>query len=260
MITAKSAKWWAYARAVRVRRAMAARNQPWIMGRIACLGHDLLKLLAPHQPLVNTQKGRIDVLLRYRECPSLRPSTAAVAGYFARADIIPLAAQQENFTWPRSRPPSLILMDSFAELTDQVFVHRRNGRMFCANYSDLRHTPAFGDRYECRGLLPVEELQACYQRFFSAVRADWKEVPVIFVHFPKRLDEREKFRVRHDAIRAAVEAVSREQSKVYSIVADEEIVEWPEDATPETKAFPYHYNRETYRHLADQVKALGVMQ
>ena len=163
-------------------------------------------------------------------------------------------AQQEVFRWPVERPPALLFMDSYAELTDQLFVHRRGKWFFSSNYTDLHHDADFERDFECRGLLPLEGLEARYREFFTAFKTEIGNLPIVFIHFPKDLERREKFRTRHEAI----SAVAMENPMLHSIEVDEGIVDWSDNPQDRQDAFPYHYNQQTYTNLAGKVRALGL--
>ena len=45
-----------------IKMRLLNRNKDWIMGRIACMGQDVFKLLNIETTLVNIQKGRVDYL------------------------------------------------------------------------------------------------------------------------------------------------------------------------------------------------------
>ena len=149
-----------------------------------------------------------------------------------------------------------MMMDSYSELTDQLFVHRLQNWSFCSNYQNLNHSTNFTKEFECRGLIPINKLYAVYQRFFSAVASEIGSMPIIFLHFPSELDDREKFKDRHDAIKQAIDLVSKTYPNLHSIEADSGVVTWPENAPEETKDFPYHYNQATYSNFAKKIREL----
>jgi hypothetical protein len=231
-----------------------SRAANWILGRFACLGRDVLALTETRLPVVNVQKGRVDQLLAWWANPNLRPRTREVAPHM-RTNL-PLIAQEENLGWWRSaRPPAFVFIDSFAELTDQVFFRRSQGWRFCCGYSDLTHTQGFSERFSCGGLLAEEAFHSAYERFFSVLRHRFGRVPIIFLHFPKALEGRESFRRRAVGIREAVEALAPRFEPFCSLSVDEAMVDWPEDATPEDRqGLPYHYNQSTYRTFARLVR------
>lgn len=250
-------KWWAYAALASSRRRWKTRKSRWIFGRTACLGLETLPLTGWKLPLLNVQKGRVDVLLGYIKDTSSRPIAAAAATHFARSDIIPLVVQQQTFLWTEARPPAALFMDSFAELTDQLFVHRRTGRQFCANYSDLVHDPLFTEEFECRGLLPAEQIEDAYTRFFSAVRESFGSIPIVFLHYPKTLEHREKFRKRHDQIVDVIAGLASTYEPFTAAQADPNLVRWPENISEKSK-FPYHYHTSTYIDLSRQIRSLNL--
>ncbi|HUZ97235.1 MAG TPA: hypothetical protein VMU57_20205 [Edaphobacter sp.] len=173
---------------------------------------------------------------------------------------LPLIVQEENVGWWRpAHPPAFVFMDSFAELTDQIFFRRGQGWRFCCGYSDLNPTRSFNEQFSCAGLLAEDTFYAAYQRFFSVLRSRFGRVPVIFLHFPKALEGREAFRRRADRIREAVEALAPQFEPFCSLAVDEAMVDWPEDSTAEDRqGLPYHYNQRTYRAFARLVRERGL--
>lgn len=235
--------------------------RPWIFGRYSCLGRDVLDRLALNTPVLNIQKGRVDLLCALADDSIKRPRTGQVARFIQRRDILPLISQQETRDWWRGPPPGMLIMDSFAELTDQLFVHRRNGWGFCAHYSDLRHGEGFEDFFESRGLLEEETFEQGYRQFFSLVRSCFSRVPIFFLHFPTILDSRDKFQHRFAQIRFALENLVEEFSPLFSLTVDPGIVDWPTpDLSVGDTRFPYHFNSRTYDAFAEQMAATGYFQ
>jgi hypothetical protein len=224
------------------------------------MGHDVFALLGSPLPLFNIQKGRVDYILDVMTDQRLKARPYQVATFMERQDIIPLIAQEADLAWLRLRPPLAVYMDSFSELTDQLFVHRQNQWRFCCNYSDLRHSSEFDIQFEAMGLLPVADLLMYYRRFFSMVRQRWGNIPILFLHFPTTLDKREKFQLRYKHIRESITQVAQEFQPFYSLTVDDSIVDWPEVKTPGLEDFPYHYNQRTYQASADQVRATKVLE
>lgn len=230
----------------------------WIFGRIACMGHDVLSMVNPSLPVLNVQKGRVDYLLDAANAPDISAHAFKVAPFLERQDILPLIAQESDLTWLKLPPPSVVFMDSYSELTDQLFSHRRKGWRFCCNYSDLSHSNSFRAHFKEDGLLPPENILVQYRNFFRMVRKRWQNVPVIFLHFPVKLDNREKFRARYKNIYECITRISKEFQPFFSLTVDESVVDWPEVRIPDLKNFPYHYNKNTYQAFADKVRETGV--
>ncbi len=234
------------------------RREQWILSRTACLGNDVLNMLALRKPVLNVQKGRIDYLLDCVEHPELKARPWQVVPHMARMDIMPLVVQQSMFPPAVSSPPGLLYMDSYAELTDQLFIHHKRQWRFCCNYSDIRHDGEFQSLFETAGLLPVEELEFHYRKFFNYIRKSVGQVPVVFLHFPSTLDKREKYKARQRSIAKIIAVMAEEFPPFYSLSVDDSIVDWPEVKHPETEDFPYHYNQRTYEAFIDAIHRINI--
>ena len=60
-----------------------------ILGRFACLGNDVIKLLKPRHSVINVQKGRVDYLMACWEDHNLIAQTSKVIAHMKREEIIP---------------------------------------------------------------------------------------------------------------------------------------------------------------------------
>ena len=239
---------------------MLNRNANWVLGRVACMGQDTFKLLNIDVPIQNIQKGRVDYLNDLIAQTKFKARTNQIIPHIIREDIKGLVLQQQvNFVFKR-KPPIALYMDSYSELTDQRFYYKKDKWSFCANYSDINHSLKFKNTFDARGLLSVDELYDNYQVFFKNVRVNYGLVPIFFLHFPVKLDKREKFQTRYSKIKEAIDKVKTEFEPFYSIEADENIVEWPEERLPGLENFPYHYNKSTYKNLADKIRACKVFK
>ena len=175
-----------------------------------------------------------------------------------REEIIGCIMQEEILCdWLTPRQPVALFMDSMAEHGDQRFQHKGNGWNFLCAYSDLAHTAKFKDAFRNDGLLPIEDLHKYFGIFFEAFRSRFGKIPIFYLHFSVKLDNRQTFRERHFAIRQAVDSLAVEFQPLYSIAVDEDVVDWDEDRTPDMWDFPYHYNKITYETFAKMVRATG---
>ena len=77
------------------------------------------------------------------------------------------------------------------------------------------------------------------------------------MHVPKELEERAKFRHRHDVIVQAIEHLAAAYPPFHIIAAPPGLPDRPR-AMEAAPSFPYHYNRETYVCLASQIQALNL--
>lgn len=228
------------------------------MGRAACMGHDVFALLNSRWPLFNLQKGRVDYLLDVLADPRLRARPSKVAPFLERQDVLPFIAQEANLAWLKFPPPLALYMDSYSELTDQLFIHHQDKWRFCCNYSDLYHTPQFEIQFKTEGLIPLESLLMKYRCFFGMVRQRWPNVPIVFLHFPVKLDEREKFKLRYECILDSITQIKQEFQPFYSLTVDASVVDWPEVKIPNLEDFPYHYNLCTYLAFAKKIRNTGI--
>jgi hypothetical protein len=158
------------------------------------------------------------------------------------------------FSYPT---PDIVILDSYSELTDQLFVDRELGAKFLANFGDVNVTDRFSQRFQCRGLLPINDLLGSYLKFFGKIREVYGPIPVVFIHFPVVRDSRQKFRERGEAITKAI----LEATNTYSIISlslrDEEVDNPPKGAA--LAEFPYHYGPHTYLRFAEKMRtALGM--
>jgi hypothetical protein len=222
----------------------------WFLGRHACLGYDVLKHFDNLPTEVNFQKGRTDLLLSYWGDKSLLPKSSLLAPFMARKDVLPLIRQLEFFDCLPKNPPKFIFMDSFSELTDQLFFDRAEGWRFACGYSDIKQSEDFNTAYAGMGLLRTEDLEKYYIKLFSLFENRWGKVPIYFLHFPIALEKRNIFKTRYSAIMMAIDTISNSQGHIYSVKIDESKVTHPSDLSDALKDFPYHYDRNTYFEFA----------
>lgn len=225
-------------------------SKDWILGRIACMGQDSVKLINKNSiPIINFQKGRVDYLLDFLEEKKGKViSSNLIQKYIDRDDIKSLIYQQASIGFHIFRKPSLIVMDSFSELTDQKFT-LGNESFFC-NYSDVKR--GLVKDLNCDGLIEIDKLEGLYQRFFKIMRERFENTPVFYIHFPIQLEERPKFIKRHDEIVRIIETIASKDNQLYSLSVPAEIVLPPEDWDGK---FPYHYSHHVYDYLSSAIVA-----
>jgi hypothetical protein len=96
-----------------------------------------------------------------------------------------------------------------------------------------------------------ENLYSYYDIFFSEFRSLYPDIPIVFIHFPKKLDERPKFIHRSDFIENTVRKVSTKFDFFFIVQIPEYLV----DFNSEDK-FPYHYSKSVYSYVADVINKL----
>jgi hypothetical protein len=221
-------------------------------GRYACLGTAVLEVLGRRYKMHNLQKGRIDYLEQSLQIPAnlCRPEQAVP--FLARDYIAPTIAQQ-SVLCPTFRP-QVVFMDSFSELTDQMFRHKTEHWSFCCNYRDLLHDGALSDTFESLGLLDLSDLHERYVRLSKRARQLWGNIPIVYLHFPDTLESRENFILRAAEIRRVAEACAQAIPGFYSFSVPSDIVQPPRVVEVGMEDFPYHYSEETYRAFADLIR------
>jgi hypothetical protein len=244
--------------AIRHRLRWRFTRKEWFLGRHACLGYDSLNLMSKAPKGLNFQKGRVDLLLSLLSRPSCKPKASALKGLMQRKDIWPLIKQLEFFDALPKKAPKFIFMDSFAELTDQLFRNKRDGWLFACAYSDINHTPQFENEFESCGLLDVGKLEDRYTQLFEAFSARWGVVPILFLHFPIALEHRQLYIDRYQAIIEVIDRLTKRFPNLLPIRIDESEVAWPESTSEELKNFPYHYDPNTYEKFKVELEKTGL--
>ncbi len=228
------------------------------LGRYACLGVAVLNQLGRGSKFHNVQKGRSDYLLQLLADASVKCQPACVRPFLSREYIAPVIDQQVHIC--PDFAPEMILVDSFSDLTDQVFRHRAQGWKFCCNYQDLAHGPDFDEIFESLGLLNLGELEANYRRLLGLIEARWPGTPVVYLHFPDALEQRETFLTRAKIIREVVARCAADCHNFYSFSVPASVVKPPDEVEPGLKDFAYHYNMGTYAAFADMIRTNPVLR
>lgn len=222
------------------------------VGRYACLGTAVLETLGRKYKMHNMQKGRVDYQLQALKDTSLICHYLDVLPHLAREYIAPIVKQQ-SFFCPIFRP-EVIIIDSFSELSDQLFRHKTEGWQFCCNYMDVVHGDEFVENFDRLGLVALEDLKDLYTSMLAEIEIRWPRCPIIFLHFPDALEEREAFVERGREIRRVVEACATQHPTLYSFSVPSEIVKHPKLVEPGLENFPYHYNQATYDAFAELIR------
>lgn len=225
----------------------------YVLSRTACLGQDIFKLKYNQagitKNLINLQKVRGDMFADLLTGKN-RPRPEIVEPFMARKDVFPMIVEQERFEWINVKhSANFILLDSFSELTDQKFVHKKEGWAFCCNYTDIEHTAEFESMFECRGLIDIDDLEHIYASFFATLYTHYPRKKLIFIHFPTILDPREKFGERGKRILDILLEIEKKNKNLKNIFVKDSLVQpHPGDD------FPYHYGIQTQMAFLQQWK------
>lgn len=140
----------------------------------------------------------------------------------------------------------MIIMDSFTDLTDKMFVRKKDNRQFTMLYRNIDHTGDFDEKYECTGMIPEKDIEKLYNSFFGKLIKTYGDIPVLFLEFSSKFDERPEFISREKAIHEAITKVAEKYPNIKPIQMD--IVE-----SHESDDYPYHYSEHTYDMLAKKI-------
>lgn len=229
-----------------------------VLARTACMGQEVMRELGWFNVALNHQKSRMDYLLKFSARAHIKPRCFQVEAHLKEKGVGPFIYQQTQDFW-KYKAPSVIFLDSYAELTDQLFINRQMGWQFLVNYGDINHSPDFENDFECQGLLNLDDLEECYSVFFSKIKAVYGSVPVIFLHFSTKLDNREKFKIRGQKILEIMSDLASQYQNIYSISVDDDVVDWSEfERGQECGGLPYHFHTDVFKFFAGKIRLLNI--
>ena len=231
----------------------------WVLGRHACLGFDVLQELHCRLANINFQKSRIDLFRSQNLFKFQKINLLSVRNILLRKDILHLVAQQKWTLSVPSHPPKFILIDSFSELTDQLYQNKKEGWEFFCNQEDLLLTKDLKDAFISKGLLSNNLMHDYYRYFFEYLHKRYPDVPIIFLHIPKKLENRRVYIERNDIIRRVIKDIASVDRLLLPISINEDVVDWKRDSLGRIDYFPYHYNQETYIEYAKIISKLSLI-
>jgi|WetSurMetagenome_2_1015567.scaffolds.fasta_scaffold01139_4 hypothetical protein len=223
-----------------------------IIGRNACLGNELLRnwLKNNHDFLViNQQKTRVDLFLD-RVSGAPQPKADIIKKYFRlkRADLDEIIKQQEKLPWlANKRPVKYLVMDSFAELTDKKFTHKKEDWSFTCFWNDLSHDENFERTFSAQDMLPLDDLEKSYADFFDWAAEKYPGIKIFFIHYPDNLEKREKYLERSRKIKEVLLKLASQKPFVENIILSSAAEKNPADE------FPYHYGPKVYDELTEKL-------
>jgi len=230
------------------------KTNKWIFGRISCLGHEVLSEIDMNFTLYNFQKARVDYYNKSICNKSFTVKSNIANTFIANKNIFNLIVQQELLHAIPCTHPEFIIIDSFSELTDQLFINKKSDWGFCCNYSDISHSNEFSNVFDSKGLISVDDLENQYKLFFLRLVERYGDTPIIFLHFSTKLEFRQKFKDRQVAILEVIEKLSRSIENLNSIAIDDSFIALQKDVNGHS--FPYHYNRMAYVEFSRKIKKI----
>lgn len=219
----------------------------FLITRTACLSNDAIKLYNSKVAQVNIQKGRIDYLNASYNGAKFKQNFCD-ASLIIRKDLISIYFQQSLNFKRMLVGKHYFIMDSYSELTDQLFVHRKNTSFrFNANYTDVKDVAKL--KYSCEGLLDLNSIKSEYNSFFNNLIEINPCIKIIYILFPIKFEQRKKFIDRNKIICDSIYDLK-------NIFLNLEIIDIPDEIVGKNPndEFPYHYNNEVYSYVSNELK------
>ncbi len=224
---------------------------PTILTRTACLGNFAFEYIDfKNYKLHNHQKNRIDYALLINEDKKRKINLKEVLKYTPKESLhltgIYKCEEKDIFKYNNVKA---LIMDSFSELTDKMFISKNKKSSFCTHFRDIIHSEQFQYLYECTGSIEDENLEKKYNIFFDKINKKYGTIPIIFINFPTKFETREEYLKRSEKIKDAISAISARGGVIQILPR---LVE-----RHETDTAIYHFSKKTYFELAkDIVKIL----
>lgn len=225
-----------------------------IIMRGACLWHFTLQYLHINGEIINHQKNRVDYCEKFNKNKSSGINVEEVKKYYEEKKLLEghldILKQEERDIFGYKKA-SVLLMDSYSELVDKLFINKKNGSSFCACYTDFNHTEDFISNYNCLDMISLDNLYEAYFNFFALFNKTYGEIPIIFINFPTKFENRAKYKERGKAIENVMEKISHLFSNIKIVKLD-----FCEKRKEDN--MPYHFSNETYELLAKKISELNL--
>jgi hypothetical protein len=235
------------------------KRKSWVFSRTACLGNDTYYRLVEENYgttlRLNLQKNRVDNLNG-----NIRARRIGLKGFriLDRKDILEVIWIQNLRFWRLLPTPKYILMDSFSELTDQLFVFEEGKATFFANYSDVEESYLQKRKIVSLDLLDINQISDQYKLFFDHIYSIWgnrkNQFNIYFIHFAHKFESREFFKFRAKEIQNAIDELALTYSNLISIKIPEDLVKQQINKDGILDAFPYHFDESAAKYVAQEIK------
>ena len=152
-----------------------------------------------------------------------------------------------------SRPPAMIIVDSYSDLTDQKFSPTNGSPQFMANFSDVCSKALSDSVIVSEGLLDLTKAENLWRQFLDRVAARWGEVPTFMITYPDYREKRPKFIQRARQIDEIFLALEQDYENVELLNTSSETLGLTSLDHDFEDSFPYHYPPELYQQLAERL-------
>jgi hypothetical protein len=229
-------------------------KKPVILSRTACLGSSILdKINLCDITVQNHQKSRIDYILDCSNDSSYSVKPEIIQPYIIRNDVHEVITQSKNNFLGYSNVKMLI-MDSFSELTDKLFIANGNEWGFCSHYSDVNHNTDFNQKFICKGLIASNTLKSIYINFFDKIKNIYGDIPILFIHFPTKFDKRPEYKYRSEIIIDILSDLSNRNYNLHSVTIDNNNI-----YQHDSDNFCYHFSASTIDSFANKILELNLL-
>jgi hypothetical protein len=225
-------------------------SKQYILTRTACLGTDVVKTLNLDYKIFNMQKNRIDLLVEQIHEPQKLKLKFEHLKTITDDSIRMILLHQLDNRWSKRSAPTMLIMDSFSELTDQKFIFCKSNQAFWANYNDVDRESITRKEVSTEGLLAEKQIYEKYKNFFLNLIRIWPETPIFFISFPTKFDSRLSFKNRAKVIERAITKCQAELGNVTLIKIEESSIE----EKPKDEKFIYHYSENVSKYLANEIQ------
>lgn len=194
----------------------------------------------------NFQKMRIDVLYKIRKNELSPPRFFNI--WLFKPFLYTVFIQQMKSFWTNVKEKDILIMDSYSELTDQLFIKNKNA--FLGHYNDIDSKFKLKG-FSCCGLLNEKEIEKYYILFFNELFTVNPNLKVYFFTYPTVKEERVKYINRSRIIRDVIKSLAVRYKIIFYDLDDYEY-----EIKNEEESFPYHYNSEFYEYLSEELKKI----
>ena len=223
--------------------SLRLRRDNKVVGRLACYGKDVISATRLAR-LPNFQKSRCDSVI---SANTRKLSYHELCLLLLDKSLFSVVYRSVLLNSHLPRRGGILVLDTYSELTDQMFIWR--GKRFYANYSDIKPSILKNKDLDCRGLLEIGELESSYMEM--CLYFEKRDTKLIFIEFPWKFDNRDKFKRRGLAIREALEKMATLFPNTYYLKLDSDLI--TKDLTDD---YPYHISKNTADLQAQKLEIL----
>ena len=224
-----------------------------VISRVAGLGGAATHSIKNFNCLYNFQKNRIDCIVDFdSHLNNLLDYDETVKQIGDKPeDIVSMLrdnykAQREDFF--SFDKVNAIVVDSFSELADKKFTNKKSGWSFYSCITDVKKDDTFDENYDTEGSLDENLIENYYLTFMQKVIQKYGKIPVFYIHYPSKFEDREFYIQRAKSIINSIDKVSKRYKNLHPIkLQDSEIFQNKDGLT-------YHFSDKTVQNIVLQMQ------